>query len=191
MAQLVICLQCRRPWFDSWVGKIPWRRNRLPIPVFLGFPGGSDGRESVRNEGDLGLIPVLGRSPRGRHGNPLQYSRLENPMDRGAWWAIVSPQSCKESDMTEQLSTTSSYLSFRELTMMPGLCLVPAGAGVHPVQPSVHLTPFTFAAMNPPRYSASVSSQLEAGKRQRSSQVVLPDTLNGHSYSSSPRGRGI
>ena len=112
-------------------------------------------------------------------------------MDGGAWWAIVSPQSCKESDTTEQLSTTSSYLSFRELTMMPGLCLVPTGAGVHPVQPSVHLTPFTFEAMNPPRYSASVSSQLEAGKRQRSSQVILPDTLNGHSYSSSPRGRGI
>ena len=56
---------------------------------FCSFPGGSDGRESVRNEGDLGLIPVLGRSPRGRHGNPLQYSRLENPMDRGAWQATV------------------------------------------------------------------------------------------------------
>ena len=38
-----ICLQCRRPQFDSWVGKFPWRRDRLPTPVFLGFPGGSDG----------------------------------------------------------------------------------------------------------------------------------------------------
>ena len=41
--------KCRRPWFDSWVGKIPWRRNRLPTPVFMGFPGGSDGKESTCN----------------------------------------------------------------------------------------------------------------------------------------------
>ena len=38
-----ICLQCRGPWFNSWVGKIPWRRDRLPTPVFLGFPCGSAG----------------------------------------------------------------------------------------------------------------------------------------------------
>jgi len=61
------------------VRKICWRRHRLPIPVFLGFPGGSDGKESTCNAGDLGLIPGLGRSPRGGHGNPLQYSYLENP----------------------------------------------------------------------------------------------------------------
>ena len=51
------------------------------------FHGGSDGQESTRNEGDLGLIPGLGRSSGGEHGNPLQYSCLENPMDRGAWRA--------------------------------------------------------------------------------------------------------
>ena len=51
----------------------------------LGFPGGSDGKESACNVGDLGLIPGLGRSPGGGHGNSLQYSCLENPMDRGAW----------------------------------------------------------------------------------------------------------
>ena len=51
--------------------------------------GGSDGKEYICNEGDLGLIPGLGRSPGEGHGNPLQYSCLENPMDRGAWWAIV------------------------------------------------------------------------------------------------------
>ena len=58
-----IHLQCSRPRFDSWVGKFPWRRNRLPTPVFLGFPGGSYGKESACNVGDLGLIPGLGRSP--------------------------------------------------------------------------------------------------------------------------------
>ena len=75
--------------FDSWVGKIFWRRDRLPTPVFLGFPGGSDCKESACNAGDLGMIPGLGRSPGGRHGNPLWYSCLENPMDRGACWATV------------------------------------------------------------------------------------------------------
>ena len=54
-----------------------------------GFPGGSDSKESARKAGDLGLIPGLGRSPGGARGNTLQYSCLENPMDRGAWWATV------------------------------------------------------------------------------------------------------
>ena len=80
VAQLVrIYLQCRRPWFNSWVGKIPWRRGRLPTPGFLGFPCTSAGKESSCNAGDLGLIPGLGRSPGRGHGNPVQYSCLENP----------------------------------------------------------------------------------------------------------------
>ena len=75
--------------FDSWVRKIFWRRDRLPTPVFLGFPGGSDGKESAHSAEDLGLIPESGRSPGEGNGNLLQYSCLENPMDRGAWWATV------------------------------------------------------------------------------------------------------
>ena len=55
----------------------------------MGFPGGSDGKESDYNAGDLGSVPKLGRSPGGGHGNPFQYSPLENPMDRGASWATV------------------------------------------------------------------------------------------------------
>ena len=55
----------------------------------MGFPGGSDGKESVGNAGDPGLILGLGRSPGGGHGNPLHYSGLENSMDRGAWQAAV------------------------------------------------------------------------------------------------------
>ena len=54
----------------------------------MGFPGGSEsepGKESACNAGDLGSIPGLGRSPGRGHGNPLQYSCLENPMDRGDW----------------------------------------------------------------------------------------------------------
>ena len=54
-----------------------------------GFPGGSLGKELACNAGDAGLIPESGWSPGGGHGNPLQYSCLENPVDRGAWWATV------------------------------------------------------------------------------------------------------
>ena len=57
--------------------------------VIMGFPGGSDAKESACNAGDPGSIPGWGRSPGGGHGNPLQYSCLENPMDRGAWRATV------------------------------------------------------------------------------------------------------
>ena len=52
----------------------------------ISFPGGSDGKESACNAGDWGLIPGSGRSPGGGNGNPLQYSCLENSMDRGVWW---------------------------------------------------------------------------------------------------------
>ena len=71
-------LQCRRPQFNSWVRKIPWRRERLPTPVFLGFPYGSAGKECACSVGDLGSIPGLGRSPTEGKGYPLQYSGLEN-----------------------------------------------------------------------------------------------------------------
>ena len=63
-----------------------------------GFPSGSDGKESACNVEDLGSIPGLGRSPGGQHGNPLQYSCLEDSMDREAW------QGRKESDTTDQLT---------------------------------------------------------------------------------------
>ena len=53
------------------------------------FPGGSDGKESACNTGDLGSIPEMGRSPGEGDGCPLQYSCLENPTDRGAWRATV------------------------------------------------------------------------------------------------------
>ena len=64
------------------------------------FPGGSDGKETACNAGDPGVIPGLGRSPREENGYSLQYSCLENSMDRGAWWATV----CAESGTTERLT---------------------------------------------------------------------------------------
>jgi len=57
----------------------------LSIVHTWGFSGGSDNKESACNAEDLGLIPGLGRSPREGNGYPLQYSSLENSMDRGGW----------------------------------------------------------------------------------------------------------
>ena len=61
----------------------------MHIHLLLGFPCGSDGKASSYNAGDLGLIPGSGRASGEGNGNPLQYSCLENPMDRGAWKATV------------------------------------------------------------------------------------------------------
>ena len=57
----------------------------------MGFPSGSvpKKKNSACNAGDTDLVPGLGRSHRGGHGNPIQYSCLKNPMDREAWWATV------------------------------------------------------------------------------------------------------
>ena len=77
----IYLVACKRPWFDSWVRKSHWRRDRLPTLVCLGFPGGSAGKESACNAGDLGSIPGLRRSPGGGNCYPLQYSGLENSMD--------------------------------------------------------------------------------------------------------------
>ena len=69
-----------------------------------GFPGGSDGKESACNSGDLDLIPESGRSSGEGIGYPLQYFCLENSMAKRAWWAIYSPWDHKESNMTKQLT---------------------------------------------------------------------------------------
>ena len=91
--------------FDSWVRKIHWRRDRLPIPVFLGFACGSAGKESACSAADLGLIPRLGRYPGEGNGYPLQCSGLENSID-----CIVHGVT-KESDTTEQLSLSLFSIS--------------------------------------------------------------------------------
>ena len=69
-----------------------------------GSPGGSEVKNLPANAGDEGLIPGLGRSPRGGHGNPLQYSCLENHMDRGAWKTIVHGVA-KSQTQLKQLNT--------------------------------------------------------------------------------------
>ena len=75
--------------------------NRWNIKDSWGFPGGSVVKNPPANAGDAGSIPGSGRCPEGGNGNPLQHSCLENPMDRGTWWAIVHGGH-KESDTTKQ-----------------------------------------------------------------------------------------
>jgi len=73
--------QARRLWFNSWVGKIPLKKGQPIHSSNLGFPGGSDGKESTHKAGDLGSIPGLGGAPGEGNSYPLQYSCLENSMD--------------------------------------------------------------------------------------------------------------
>ena len=82
---LASCGHCKKPPPTWWLKTI-----HAYSP--LGFPGGSVVNNlpaSARDSGDVCSVPGSGRSPRGGNGNPLQYSCLENPMDRGAWWAII------------------------------------------------------------------------------------------------------
>ena len=83
----------KRCELSPWVGKIPWslwlQIPWLPMPSFLGFPGGSDSKESAYKAEDPVLIPGSARSPGEGKGYPLPYSCLENAMDRGAWQVTV------------------------------------------------------------------------------------------------------
>ena len=78
-----------------------------PCINIVAFPGGSVSGNPPANAGDTGLIPGSGRSPGKGNGDPLQYSCLENPMDRGAWQATYSPWRCRQSDKTQHLNNKS------------------------------------------------------------------------------------
>ena len=109
IAQLVknpIHLQCRRPWFDSWVGKIPWRRDRPPTSIFLGFPCGSTGTESACSVGRPRFDPWVGKIPWRRE-------RLPTPV----FWpeefhGLYSPWVHKQSDTAERLLLSQATQGF-------------------------------------------------------------------------------
>ena len=91
----------------------------------LGFPGGSEGRASACNEGGLGSIPGSGRSPGEGNGNPLQYSPLEKPMDRGAWWVTVqnlAPQNQQFEQDQKYKIEMASLDHFSETGSFLGVC---------------------------------------------------------------------
>ena len=82
----------------------------------MGFPGGSSGKEPTCNAEDIrdmGSIPGLGRSPGGENGNPLQYSCLENPMDRGAWRAIVHGVTKSQTQLKQLKHANQEYITQR------------------------------------------------------------------------------
>ena len=111
-------------WYSNWRSSLDhsytpnWSMNAAPkctyiyihthiytyTYIFNGFPGDSDDKEPACNVGDRGSVPGLGRCPGGGHGNPLQYSWLENPHGQNSL-AGCSPLDRKESDTTEWLST--------------------------------------------------------------------------------------
>ena len=108
-----MCLQHRRPGFNSWVGKIPWRTDRLP----LGFPDGSVSKESAYNVGEPGSIPGLGRSPGEGIGCPLQYlwaslvtQLVKNPPPMRETWV---PSLGEEDPLEKGMATHSSLLAWR------------------------------------------------------------------------------
>ena len=140
MATHCSILAWRIPWTQEPGGPQPmgsqrvrhdWAANTFTL---LG-PDGSDVKESACNAGDLrdtGLIPRLERSPGGVHSKPLQYSYLENPMDRGGWWATV--HTVAESNMKRLSMDALSFslagatpnhvhYSFPEIPRWIGLCL--------------------------------------------------------------------
>ena len=119
MAQLIkIQLQCRRPGSNPWVGKISWRREQLPTPVF--WPGKFYGQRSLAGHNPWGhkeldmTEQLFGEG----NGTPLQYSCLENPMDRGAWLATVHGVTKKESEATS-LSPSKAFEELEVKSTLP------------------------------------------------------------------------
>ena len=109
-------LAWRIPWTDE-----PGRLQSIELQRaghdFGGFPDGLDGKESACNVGDPGSVPGLGRYPAGGYGNPLQYSCLENSMDREAWWATVQKVTKSWTQLSSQGHNGSKFSQFKEKTI--------------------------------------------------------------------------
>ena len=106
---MAIRLHCRSPRFHSWVGKMPWRRDRLPTPVLLGCPYGSVGKESAYNAGEPGFAPWVGEIPWRRERLPTLV------FWPGEFHGLYSPEGRKESDTTERVLLSLSNLLHVEL----------------------------------------------------------------------------
>ena len=87
--------------YTTWFVTLHTQKFKMPVCVYGSFPDGSTGKESTCSAGDVGLIPGLGRSPRGVNSNPLHYSCLRNPIDRGAWWAMVCGVAKSRTQLTD------------------------------------------------------------------------------------------
>ena len=85
---MIVSLQLDLMRYTTWFVTLHTQKIKISVYVYRGFPDGSAGKESACSA-DVGLIPGLGRSPGGENSNPLHYSCLRNPIDKGAWWAMV------------------------------------------------------------------------------------------------------
>ena len=108
-----------RKWNLNYFIKVIVKKSSEHTRLLWGFPGGSNGKESACNAGDLDLIPGSGRSPGEGKGDPLQCSCLDNSMDRGAWWATVhgvakSPTQLSDFTFFHKMycKTTTFYIYF-------------------------------------------------------------------------------
>ena len=96
-------------WAGHWLGVGIYK----PMYLGMGFPGGSERKESACNVGGLGLIPGLGRSAGEGNGYPLRNSCLENPMDRGAWRAAVHGVTKSWTQLSIAHTNITNILSYR------------------------------------------------------------------------------
>ena len=160
---------------------------------FLGLPDSSVGKESACSAGDLGLIPGSGRSLGEGNGNPLQYSCLENPTDRGAWRATVlmitkgKSYGHIELDMTEDTQHTHTHLALPKLGLSPCLLMMPILALPFPW---VVTPPFPCFTKKNKEYKQEEGTFLRCPKRRRllalGTACSLPFFLNPHSTQDVP-----
>ena len=101
------------------VSAVRWYRKTW-VNLLAKFPGGSDSKSSARNVGDTGSIPGSGTSPGEGNGNPLQYSCLENPMDRGAWWATAHRVTKSRTGLSDFTFTFKHYNVFYVFVLAAG-----------------------------------------------------------------------
>ena len=137
---------------------IHWRRDRLPTWPFLGFPGGSAGEESSCNAGDLGSIPRLGRSPGEGNGYLLQYSCLENSMDREVWWATVHGVAKSQTQLNDFHTFLFKWIRGLAFMWNPG----PAACRVI-LNSSLHLCPLSSCVWIVIRIQDAIYSSCEVG----------------------------
>ena len=120
IAKLLIFLQYRGPWFDSLVGKLPQRRDRLPTSIFLGFPGGSVGNNLLANAVDMGSIPDPGRFPwRGKWKSTPVFLPGNCHGQRGL--AGYSPQGNKSETQLHNNNTHNPSLLSLHLNLPPSI----------------------------------------------------------------------
>ena len=151
-----------RPGLSGWLES---RKCKVGAQVPLssgerGLPCGLGGKESTWNEGAVGAILGSRRSPGEGNGNPLQYSRLENPMRRGAWWAM-RPRGHKGLDVVGQLTSTRAYTRWFSSVPPPAVPFMNTTWKASLCQIQAHLSPF----------QGGVSSK----QRTEPSRVLLPE----------------